>query len=53
VAATTFALLLAQPLGPLVQQRITTSADVSTLEILGVWRTNTGGLPVHRVDTRS
>jgi hypothetical protein len=51
--AATLALLLAQPIGPLLQERVTTSADMSTMEILGVWRTNTSGIPVHRVDTRS
>jgi Domain of unknown function (DUF6391) len=51
--AATVALLLAQPLGPLLQERVTTSANMSTMEILGVWRANTAGVPVHRVDTRS
>jgi len=53
ILATTLALLIAQPLGPFLQERVTTSADMSTMEILGVWRTNTGGVPVHRIDTRS
>ena len=53
ITAATLALLAAQPVGPLLQERITTSADMSTMQILGVWRTNTSGLPVHRVDTRS
>jgi hypothetical protein len=53
VLAATMALLLAQPLGPLLQERVTTSADMSAMEILGVWRINDSGLPVHRVDTRS
>jgi hypothetical protein len=53
ILATTFALLIAQPLGPFLQERITTSADMSTMEILGVWQTNAGGVPVHRIDTRS
>ncbi len=53
MTAATLALILAQPVGPLLQARVTTSADMSTMEILGVWRTNTVGLPVHRVDTRS
>jgi hypothetical protein len=53
ILAATFALIIAQPLGPFFQERITTSADMSTMEILGVWRTNTGGLPVHRIDTHS
>ena len=53
MAAATIALLLAQPLGPLLQERITTSADMGAMEILGVWRVNNSGMPVHRVDTRS
>lgn len=53
ITATTLALILSQPLGPLLQERITTSSDMSTLEIVNVWRTNTGGVPVHRIDTRS
>ena len=53
ITAATLALLASQPVGPLLQERITTSADMSTMQILGVWRTNTSGLPVHRVDTRS
>ena len=53
IAAATIALLLAQPLGPLLQERITTSADMGAMEILGVWRVNNSGVPVHRVDTRS
>lgn len=51
--AATIALLLAQPLGPLLQERVTTNADMGAMEILGVWRVNNSGLPVHRVDTRS
>ena len=53
ITAATLALLVSQPVGPLIQERITTSADMSTMQILGVWRTNSGGLPVHRVDTQS
>ena len=53
ITAATLALLAAQPVGPLLQERITTSADMSAMHILGVWRTNTSGLPVHRVDTSS
>jgi len=53
ITAATLALILTQPLGPLLQERITTSADMSTMEIVGVWRTNTGSVPVHRIDTRS
>ncbi len=53
MAAATLALLFAQPLGPLMQEHVTTSADMRTMEILGVYRTNSAGVPVHRVDTRS
>ncbi len=53
MAAATLALLVAQPIGPLVQEYITTSADMRTMEILGVTQTNSAGIPVHRVDTRS
>ena len=53
ITAATLALLVSQPIGPLLQERITTSAEMSTMQILGVWRTNTSGLPVHRVDTQS
>lgn len=53
MAIATIALLLSQPVGPLLQERVTTSADMSTMEILGVRRVNTYGLPVYSVDTRS
>ncbi len=53
ITAATLALLVSQPVGPLLQERVTTSAEMGTMQILGVWRTNTSGLPVHRVDTRS
>ncbi len=53
ILATTLALLIAQPLGPFLQEHVTTSADMGAMEILGVWRTNTSGVPVHRIDTRS
>jgi hypothetical protein len=53
MAIATLALLLAQPLGPLLQARVTTSADMSAMEILGVRPVHTFGPPVHCVDTRS
>jgi hypothetical protein len=53
ITAAIVALVLSQPVGPLLQERITTSADMGTMEIVGVWRTNTSGVPVFRVDTRS
>ena len=53
MAIATLALLLAQPLGPLLQARVTTSADMSEMEILGVRAVNTFGPPAYCVDTRS
>jgi hypothetical protein len=53
ITAAILALLFSQPVGPLLQERVTTSADMSTMQILGIWRVNTSGVPVHRVDTRS
>jgi len=53
ISAVTLALLLAQPLGTLLQARVTTNSYLDTMEIIGIRRTNTAGLPVHRVDTRS
>jgi hypothetical protein len=47
------ALLIARPLGPLIQQRITTSGDPAGLEILNIRRTQRGGMAAHRVSTRS
>jgi hypothetical protein len=53
MAVATLALLLAQPLGPLLQERVTTSADMSAMEILGVRAVNTFGPSVYCVDTQS
>lgn len=43
---------MAKPLGPMVQEQITTNADVSKLEIVEVVRQDLMGNPVHRVSTR-
>jgi hypothetical protein len=51
--ATTLALIVAQPLGPLVQERITTSPDVGDMTITSVQNVSRGGITVHRVATRS
>jgi hypothetical protein len=50
--ATTVAVLIAQPLGLLVQQRITTASDVGDLRIIRVFQQRGGSMPIHRVDTR-
>jgi hypothetical protein len=43
---------LAQPLGPKVQEQITTNADVTGLRIVDVIRHDLMGYSVHRVSTR-
>ncbi|REG08658.1 DUF6391 domain-containing protein [Pelolinea submarina] len=43
---------LAQPLGPKVQEQITTNADVTGLHIVDVIRHDLMGYSVHRVSTR-
>jgi len=43
---------LAKPLGPKLQEQITTNADVSGLEIVDVIRHDVMGHTVHRVSTR-
>ena len=44
---------VAKPLGPKVQEQITTNADVSKMEIVEVVRQDVMGNPVHRVTTRA
>jgi hypothetical protein len=54
VVAATFALIVAQPIGPLLQRKVTTLADMGDLEIQVVRRTDARGtLSVHYVATRS
>jgi len=48
----TMVLMLAHPLGPLVQERITTLARLDSLEVKGINITTRGGIPLHRVMTR-
>lgn len=45
----TLTLFLTQPLGPLVQQHVTTEADLSTTTIASITRFSMGRIPVHRV----
>lgn len=51
VLASLFGLVLAQPLGALLQQRVTTQGDPRGLEILSVRSWTRGGTRVHRVRT--
>lgn len=47
--AATLAVIIAQPLGLLVQEHITTSAEVSGLRVAEVTRQGVGRLTIHRV----
>lgn len=49
--AATLGLLVAQPVGPLVQAHVTTQADVGGLRLVEIIREAHGGLVVHRVYT--
>jgi len=49
--AATAALILAQPLGPQLQARVTTMADLGDLAIKGVRRTERRNLVIHFVET--
>jgi hypothetical protein len=50
--AATAAALIAQPLGFLLQQYVTTSGDADHLQIARVYKKRGGPVPVHRVETR-
>jgi len=50
--AATFAALVAQPLGFLLQQYVTTSDDVSQVPIARIYKKRGGPVPVHRIETR-
>jgi hypothetical protein len=51
--AATLGLILAQPLGPLLQRRITTEARLGNLQVTSVRRIRWRGLTLHRVLTVS
>ena len=50
--ATTAAAIVAQPLGYLLQQYVTTSNDTGQMRILRVYKQRGNPVPVHRVETR-
>ncbi|HLF29203.1 MAG TPA: DUF6391 domain-containing protein [Anaerolineae bacterium] len=53
IMAATFALILAAPVGPLLQARVTTSGEMADLQILSVRRLPGRGVPTHFVATKS
>ena len=46
------ALILARPLGPIIQREITVNADPGDLRIIRITRHTFNGLPAHRIQTR-
>jgi len=50
-AAATLGIVLAQPLGPMLQARVTTQAQVGNMCVVGVTRENRAGVLVHHVRT--
>ncbi|HBA90580.1 MAG TPA: hypothetical protein DCZ08_02005 [Anaerolineaceae bacterium] len=48
----TLVLILTFPLGPKVQERVTTDARLGDLRVVGINRYMRGGMPVHQVLTR-
>ena len=48
----TLILILTRPLGPLVQERITTLASTGTLQVVGINIYERRGIPLHRVISR-
>jgi hypothetical protein len=48
----TMALIVAQPLGLMLQENVTTSGEPGDLEVIDVRRSERGGLPAHRIQTK-
>lgn len=53
ISLVTLGMMVAQPLGPKVQERVTTSADTRGLSVTSIERVNRGEVPLHRVLTHS
>lgn len=51
-AFATIALIVAQPLGMLLQARVTTSSDPGSLEVTAITHRKQGQLTIHRIHTR-
>lgn len=50
ILAATLAVIVAQPLGLMIQQHVTTSTDVAGLSILNVTRRLVGSFTIHKVE---
>jgi hypothetical protein len=53
ISLVTVVLMLAQPLGPIMQARVTTQAAPGSLQVTEITRYQRGDMPVHRVSTRN
>ncbi len=53
IAFAAFGVLLSQPLGPMIQQRITTDAEMGNLQIVEVRPSLRGRITAHRVITKN
>ncbi len=53
VSLVTLGLVLAQPLGPLMQARVTTDAEIGDLKVYEITEYMRHDVPVHRVKTRN
>jgi hypothetical protein len=51
ISLVTVVLILAQPLGPLLQERVTTDGRPRGMRVAGIVRQSQGEIPVHRVLT--
>lgn len=51
ITLATFAFILSQPLGPVLQQRVTTSSDPQGMSVVDVFPIQFGGFSVHHVVT--
>lgn len=52
ISLVTLGMMVAQPLGPKIQQQVTTSPDMRRIEIVRIERSKRGEVPMHRVVTR-
>jgi hypothetical protein len=51
ISLVTLGMMVAQPLGPKVQERVTTSHDTRGMEVVKIERSKRGEVPLHRVLT--
>jgi hypothetical protein len=48
----TLVMILTYPLGPKLQQHVTTDANLGRLRVIGINHFERGGMPIHQVLTR-